>query len=54
MLDSELVSQRLLDGAVFDGRNLFEPAQMAEAGLAYYSIGRPDAGTRPGASAMQG
>ena len=54
VLDSELVSQRLLDGAVFDGRNLFEPAQMAEAGLAYYSIGRPDAGTRPGASAMQG
>lgn len=51
VLDSEMVRQRLLDGTVFDGRNLFEPAQMAEAGLAYYSIGRPDAGARDGAPA---
>lgn len=54
VLDSTMVRQRLLDGTVFDGRNLFEPAQMAEAGLAYYSIGRPDAGARPGAPAIQG
>ncbi|OZC01552.1 UDP-glucose dehydrogenase family protein [Rubricoccus marinus] len=26
---------------VFDGRNVFEPAQMVEAGFAYRSIGRP-------------
>lgn len=51
VLDSERVRQQLLDGVLFDGRNLFEPAQMAAAGLAYYSIGRPDAGTRGGAPA---
>lgn len=41
ILDGETVSQQLLDGVLFDGRNLFEPAQMAAAGLTYYSIGRP-------------
>ncbi|WP_425928604.1 UDP-glucose dehydrogenase family protein [Pseudomonas sp. NyZ201] len=46
VLDNGLVRQRLLDATVFDGRNLYEPAQMAEAGLVYYSIGRPDAGAR--------
>ncbi len=40
VLDSDLVRQRLLDQVIFDGRNLFEPAQMAVAGLTYYSIGR--------------
>lgn len=28
---------------VFDGRNVFDPATMRAAGLAYFSIGRPDA-----------
>ncbi|WP_175651302.1 UDP-glucose dehydrogenase family protein [Pseudomonas sp. Marseille-P9899] len=46
VLDSELVRQRLLDQVIFDGRNLFEPAHMADAGLAYYSIGREE--VRPG------
>lgn len=41
VLNSEQVRQQLLDGVLFDGRNLFEPAQMAAAGLVYYSIGRP-------------
>ena len=31
------------DGAplVFDGRNVFDPSRMAEAGFAYHSVGRP-------------
>ncbi|MFF7709176.1 nucleotide sugar dehydrogenase [Pseudomonas sp. NPDC007930] len=31
---------RLRDRVVFDGRNLFEPAQVRAAGLGYYGIGR--------------
>jgi UDPglucose 6-dehydrogenase len=30
----------LADGVVFDGRNLYEPADIEAAGLAYYGIGR--------------
>ena len=30
----------LVDGVVFDGRNLYEPADVEAAGLAYYGIGR--------------
>jgi UDPglucose 6-dehydrogenase len=30
----------LRDGAVFDGRNLYEPREVEAAGLAYYGIGR--------------
>ena len=32
---------KLKDSVVFDGRNLYEPKQVAAAGLAYYCIGRP-------------
>ena len=30
----------LADGVVFDGRNLYRPAEAEEAGIAYYGIGR--------------
>ena len=30
----------LVDGVVFDGRNLYHPAEVEEAGIAYYGIGR--------------
>jgi UDPglucose 6-dehydrogenase len=30
----------LRDAVVFDGRNLYEPADVEAAGLAYYGIGR--------------
>jgi UDPglucose 6-dehydrogenase len=41
-LDLERVKQLLRYPIVLDGRNLFKPAQMAAAGLNYYSVGRPD------------
>ncbi|WP_426110893.1 UDP-glucose dehydrogenase family protein [Massilia sp. PWRC2] len=38
--DFDAVKARLKRALVFDGRNLFEPAQMAEAGFEYHGIGR--------------
>lgn len=38
--DFDTVKARLKRPLVFDGRNLFEPAQMAEAGIEYHGIGR--------------
>jgi UDPglucose 6-dehydrogenase len=38
--DFEAIKARLTTPLVFDGRNLFEPAQMAEAGIQYHGIGR--------------
>jgi len=32
--------RELRDGAIFDGRNIYDPKTVAAAGLAYYSIGR--------------
>ena len=32
--------RRMAEPAIFDGRNLYEPSQMAEDGFVYYSIGR--------------
>ena len=29
---------------IFDGRNLYDPQRMREAGFVYYSIGRPAKG----------
>lgn len=39
--DLDEMSQRMVQSVVFDGRNLYEPRQMEEAGFVYYSIGRP-------------
>jgi UDPglucose 6-dehydrogenase len=44
--DFERMSRLLRDRCVFDGRNLYDPAAVAEHGLRYVSIGRPDAVAR--------
>ena len=38
--DFEILRRELREGVVFDGRNLYEPAEVEAAGLAYYGIGR--------------
>ncbi|MCA0899613.1 UDP-glucose dehydrogenase family protein [Microbulbifer agarilyticus] len=40
-LDFATVSSSLKDPVVFDGRNLYHPLDMAEAGFEYYCVGRP-------------
>ncbi|MDW3713299.1 MULTISPECIES: UDP-glucose dehydrogenase family protein [unclassified Pseudomonas] len=42
--DFALIRERLVDRVVFDGRNIFEPVQLAREDLSYYSIGRAVAG----------
>ncbi|NWL76860.1 UDP-glucose 6-dehydrogenase [Pseudomonas taiwanensis] len=42
--DFGLISQRLCDKVVFDGRNIFEPTHLVREGLAYYPIGRAAVG----------
>jgi UDPglucose 6-dehydrogenase len=39
--DFDLIRQTLKQPVVFDGRNLYEPEQMARQGLHYFAIGRP-------------
>jgi UDPglucose 6-dehydrogenase len=61
--DFQYIKQTLKDPAVFDGRNLYDPALLASFGLQYFAIGRggipgeatkSDATTsRPGADALQ-
>jgi UDPglucose 6-dehydrogenase len=38
--DFAAVRGTLAEPAIFDGRNLYDPAVVEEAGLAYYGIGR--------------
>src|SRR5690606_37882755 len=38
--DLARVRERLADGVLFDGRNIYRPDDAEEAGLAYYGIGR--------------
>ena len=39
--DFETIARVLRTPLVFDGRNLYDPAQVRAAGLEYFSIGRP-------------
>lgn len=41
--DFPRIRQTLKQPVVFDGRNIWQPAAMREAGFVYYSIGRPQA-----------
>jgi len=47
--DFPKLAKTLHDGVVFDGRNLYEPAEVEAAGLAYYGIGRGRSVLKPGA-----
>ena len=38
--DFGMLKSTLRDGVIFDGRNLYHPAEVEAAGLAYYGIGR--------------
>jgi UDPglucose 6-dehydrogenase len=38
--DFEAIKSALRTPAIFDGRNLYDPARMARAGFSYYAIGR--------------
>ncbi|WP_024695128.1 UDP-glucose/GDP-mannose dehydrogenase family protein [Pseudomonas syringae] len=40
VLNLDQLGKALRDRVVFDGRNLFDPTQLQEAGFAYYGIGR--------------
>ena len=46
--DFAMLASTLADRAVFDGRNLYEPAEVEAAGLAYYGIGRGRSLRSPG------
>jgi len=39
--DFELIRSKLRQPVIFDGRNLYDPALLANLGIRYYSIGRP-------------
>lgn len=43
VLNLEKLGEQLRDRVVFDGRNLFDPLQLREAGFTYYGIGRGQA-----------
>jgi UDPglucose 6-dehydrogenase len=45
--DFEQIRSLLKQALIFDGRNLFNPAQMREKGLEYYGIGRGESAPAP-------
>ena len=46
--DFERLGELLRQRIVFDGRNLFDPQTLAQAGFEYYAIGRRTGGVEPG------
>ena len=38
--DFDLIAEKLKEKAIFDGRNLYDPARMARRGFAYYALCR--------------
>lgn len=38
--DFEFIQDALRHPVIFDGRNLYDPAQMQRAGFSYYAVGR--------------
>ena len=46
--DFDAMKRALRAGVVFDGRNVYDPKEVEEAGLAYYGIGRGRSLRRPG------
>lgn len=42
--DFDEIKSRMNGNVIFDGRNLYDPAQMQESGFVYYSIGRKTVG----------
>ncbi|MCK5472909.1 MAG: UDP-glucose 6-dehydrogenase, partial [Planctomycetes bacterium] len=39
--DFDLIKEKLNKHVIFDGRNLYDPADMKNLGFEYYCIGRP-------------
>lgn len=39
----DLIKQHLKQACIFDGRNIYDPVQMAQLGFSYYAIGRGNA-----------
>jgi UDPglucose 6-dehydrogenase len=44
--DFDVIRDRLAEKAIFDGRNIYDPAMVRRAGLRYFGIGRGDAAGR--------
>jgi len=45
--DFDDIKARLSQPVIFDGRNLYDPENLAAAGFNYYAVGRPQAGPGP-------
>ncbi|MUG73141.1 UDP binding domain-containing protein [Paenibacillus validus] len=51
-LDLEEVKARLARPVVIDGRNCFDPVQMAKHGIRYIGVGRPEIVIQPDSTAL--